>query len=322
MKQFHSPTFSFAWVITSILFPILIIVTLLTGISAFAQTNSSTTTQNLGITPAIIEKVVSTVKPIKGTLEIFNLTNFPLPIHAFISSFSPKDLIDIPENKRSIYDASEWITVNEPDFILQPKSRRIILYSIKAPKNAEPGGHYATIFFQPLVPEQVLSPQNLYIIERVGTLVLLTVPGDITENIKIANFSVPHFSQFGPVPLTLSLENTGNTHVRPRGKIEIVNFQGKVIFAIPLNEGLIIPGTTKTYTIPFGNKNTFGKFYARATILYGTDQQHITATSNSFWVVPYISIVTISIAIIVIALFLLNRKKRVYRAIKVLIEKE
>ncbi len=301
---------------------LILITTILPGAVRVQAQTDNTSLGNLGISPAIMEKVVSPEKVVNGSLEVFNLTNFPLPVKAFVTSFSPKDLIDIPENKRDIYDASKWISINEPDFILQAKSHRVISYTIRAPKSAEPGGHYATIFFQPLVPEQALSPQNLYIVERVGTLVLLTVPGDITENIKAANFSVPHFSQFGPVALTLALENTGNTHIRPRGKIEVINFQGKVIFSTPLNEGLVIPGTTKTYAVPFGNSNTFGKFYARATIIYGTDQQKITATSNSFWVIPYIPVIILVITAVLAVFFLFKIRRRLYVALQVLIGKE
>lgn len=287
----------------------------------FAQSvgNSST---SLGVSPAIIEKVLDFKKPLSGKLDVFNLTNLPLPVKAFVTSFSPKELSDIPEDKRKIYDASSWITIDEPDFILQPKTNRTVDYTIKAPKGAEPGGHYATIFFQPLVPEQALSPQNLYIVGRIGALVFLTVPGDIRQEAKIKELTVPSFSQFGPAIINLKISNTGNIQIRPTGKVEVLDFRGQVVFSKALNEGLVIPGTTKTYEFEFGNKGTVGQFRARASIVFGEDQEKLTAENVSFWILPYIPIGGLLLIVLIFLFIFVKLRRRIILAVKILLGRE
>lgn len=288
------------------------------------QTKNDSTA--LGISPAIIEKVLDRNEPVEGQIEIFNLTNVALPIKSLVTSFSPNEVVDIPEEKRQIYDASSWIKIKDPDFILQAKAHKTVEYSIKAPRQAAPGGHYATIFFQPLVPEQALSPQSLYILGRVGTLVFLVVPGDIKKQAKITKLEVPPFSQFGPVPIVLSVQNTGNIALRLRGKIEVLGTNDKIVLAKPLDEGLIIPGTTKNYEYQFGSYKTIGKFKAKATVIIDSSstskEERLVAESPSFWIFPYLPIGVLTVLTLTILIGTIRLRKRIASAINILLNKE
>lgn len=272
---------------------------------------------NLGISPAIINNIAYPNKLLKGKLDVINLTSLPLPVSATLTSFSPNDLIAIPESKRSIYDASTWITLSEPDFIIQPKSKRTIYYTIKVPKNAEAGGHYATILFQPLVPQEALSPQSLYVIGRVGALMLITVPGDIKESLEINKFEVSQSDNL--INIHLEVENNGNVHIRPNGKIFVLNNKGKVIFGKSLNEGLIIPGTIKNYDVSFDKKYIFGKFRTEAHIIYGSSDSVLDSKSFWFWIIPFISLIPILLFGLFFIFLIFILKKRLVLAGKVLL---
>lgn len=290
----------------------------------FGQTKNDSTA--LGISPAIIEKVLDRNKPVEGQIEVFNLTNATLPIKSFVTSFSPNEVVDIPEEKRQIYDASSWIKIKDPDFILQPKAHKTVEYSIKAPRQAAPGGHYATIFFQPLVPEQALSPQSLYISGRVGTLVFLIVPGEIKKQAKITKLEVSSFSQFGPAPIVLNIKNTGNIALRLRGKIEVLGTNDRAVLAKPLDEGLIIPGTTKNYEFQFGSYQTIGKFKVKATVIIDSSstskEERLVAESPSFWIFPYLPIGIFTLLSLMILIGIIRLRKRIVSALKILLNKE
>ncbi|MCJ7829497.1 hypothetical protein MUP50_00185, partial [Patescibacteria group bacterium] len=135
----------------------------------------------LGIAPAIIELVLDPGKRKETKVSVFNITNFPLPIKGHVKSFLPENSSDSSE----IFDASSWFKLEPSDFILQPRENKEIKIIVKPPLKAEPGGHYATIYFQPLLPVEVLSPQTAYLTARIGVLAFLIVKGEITEEASL-----------------------------------------------------------------------------------------------------------------------------------------
>jgi hypothetical protein len=74
---------------------------------------------------------------------------------------------------------ASWISFETTGlFTIAPKSNRKINYTVKTPSGAIPGGHYGAIFFN--------SPENgnvtggsISMNRRIGSLLLVTVPGDI-----------------------------------------------------------------------------------------------------------------------------------------------
>src|SRR3712207_6583056 len=72
------------------------------------------------VSTAIIEQVLTPGEKKTLTLKVTNITDFPLPIAGTVKNFIPlEDRTGIPDT--SLFDASKWFTLSEPDFILQPK---------------------------------------------------------------------------------------------------------------------------------------------------------------------------------------------------------
>jgi hypothetical protein len=128
---------------------------------------------------------------------------------------------------------ANWITVNNGEDILLPPNERVsIPFTITLPENAEPGGKYGSIFFAPPV-----TPGQVGIRQRIGSLVLVRVSGDIKEEGKVVEFNSYHPEENtpqqwflkSPVRFVLRYENTGNVHVQPTGKIVIKNMFGNPV---------------------------------------------------------------------------------------------
>jgi len=275
----------------------------------------------LGVAPAIIEVVLDPGKTKITTVTVFNITNFPLPVKGSIRSFLNEDpLLNYNQTAKETFDASSWFKLEPADFILQPREKRDIKIVIVSSKKAEPGGHYATIYFQPLLPIDVLSPQTAYLTARVGVLSFLIVKGDIKEKGDFGELKIKKFQQFGPINFKISFQNQGNIHLIPSGEIKIRNWRGREIAKINLNQKTILPQTIRELEGSWQKKYILGKFTAQITILFGTESQKIER-EITFWVIPWLPLLLFIILLTGIVIFFILVRKRINAALKVLFGK-
>ena len=118
---------------------------------------------------------------------------------------------------------------------------------------------------------------------RVGAIFLGTVSGQIlekggvlgwTSSDKCSGFgcsvSTKKFREWGPVPYEFKFENTGNVHVKVKGKIEIYNLFGKKVAELPVDEQTVLPDSARIFTSTWLREPLFGFYKARLSISYGS----------------------------------------------------
>ncbi|MCL4367512.1 DUF916 domain-containing protein [Patescibacteria group bacterium] len=281
-----------------------------------AQTNQS----SLGVSPAIIEGVLTPGQTQQTKIYVFNVTNFPVPVKANIGNLVVTQKIDTQD--KSIFDISSWIKVEPSDFILQPKEKKEIVISVKTPAKAEPGGHYATIYFQPLFPQEALTQDTTYLAAKVGVLGFYIVKGQITEAASITSLTIPSFQSFGPVPISLNVKNSGNVHILPAGKVTIRDVFGRVVTEVPIKPLTVLPQTERELTSSWEQKLILGKFTAQANLVYGSNLENISSPVVNFWVVPVLPIFIILVLLISLIIFFIVIWKRFLLSIKILFSKE
>jgi len=308
-----------------LLFSIFLII--LTGLSIVGIThkadelNKPQSVISLGLNPSIIELVLEKTGGTESQVQISNLTNLPIPIKLSKQSFTPKEKIEINTEDIKRFDASSWIEIDDDytDFILQPKEFKDIKFKISPPDNAAPGGHYATLIFEPLIPQGLISDKSVFIYSRVAALVFMQVRGDIKEELKIQSFNTEAINNQSNITFDLTLANSGNTHLRPKYQIKVTNFfNGNVEDEVNIADGIVLPNTSRTFS-RFVNLNTlFGVYSAEATVNYGRDEVSLSDSKVYFIIVPYQWIVLIIIILIITYLLLFKGKSRVLKALEIL----
>jgi hypothetical protein len=274
----------------------------------------------LGVNPAIIE-AISGDQPVSKKITLYNLTNFPLPIKTLRESFSPKEKLEIPKEKLTLFDASSWIKLDEKDvdFILQPKEAREIKMTILSPLGASPGGHYASLVFQPMIPQESVSKDSVFVFARVAALLFIQKKGEIVENLSVRKFDVNYYNQKLPIEITLQLKNSGNTHLRPVGKVMIQDNSGKkIIMNLPIPESIILPGTSKNYNVTIeeslAKKIGSGRYSIKAQVMYGTNNQIIQTKFKFFILFPWTGTIVVLILGLLLMIFIFKMKKRIVKA--------
>lgn len=219
-----------------------------------------------------------------------------------------------------------WIETIPSKVTLGPKEIGKVQVLIRVPEDAEPGGHYAAIFWSSAPPERERG--GVAIALRVGALVFLEVSGEVIESGEVVNFGVPKkIFNYLPISFSYGLKNTGNVHLGPEGEVTIKNIFGRTLAILEANPGrfVALPDTTRIFNTaswePEGGvpkiegKGFFaelkreragfalGYFKADLNIEYGKERKTGQA-SFGFWVLPWrILLIGILILAVIILFF-------------------
>lgn len=270
----------------------------------------------ISVSPAILESVVTLDKKNTTKVSIINTTNFPLPIKGQVSAFLTDEKISAKDE--ATFNASSWFALEPADFILQPMEKKDVIVTITPPNNAEPGGHYATIYFLPLIPAEVVAKESTVSLSRVGVLTFLIVPGDMNEELSIRKFEVPKFKTFAPFNIDITLYNEGNIHILPAGNIEVKDIRGKVVESLTLSPNIILPHTEKPHSLSWGKFTSFGRYTITLTLNYGANRNTLVSDSKHIWIIPWPIILGVFVLLTLLYKVFIVHIDRVKLAIKVL----
>ena len=206
--------------------------------------------------------------------------------------------------------ASSWIQISPSQLKLKPGETKSLTLTIITPDNALPGGHYAVILHSP-DNDVVIDKTGAAIQTNVGTLVYVTVSGNIKQNAKIKDFTAPVFSEYGPIDFKSAITNLSDIHITPAGSIIIKNMLGGKTAQLALDQTNIFPYTSHDFTNTLNKKWLFGRYSAQINAAYGTTGQVVTA-SLVFWVIPWTLLILVTIALILVTIIitLLRQKSK------------
>lgn len=212
------------------------------------------------------------------------------------------------ENNR--WAASSWIQVSPPTLTLKPGEIKPLYLTVLPPANALPGGHYAAVVYTPNAGS-VGNSTGASIQTNVGTLVYVTVPGDINQSATVQTFSAPSFSEFGPIDFKATIKNSSDIHIQPSGSIVVNNWLGGQTAKLALKETNIFPYTVRNFENTLEKKWLFGRYKATLNAVYGTAGGIVTATIF-FWVIPWrlLILAAAAVGIIITLIFIFKNKPK------------
>jgi hypothetical protein len=148
-----------------------------------------------------------------------------------------------------------WMSTEESITIL-PGQQKIIPLKIVIPKQAEPGGNFAVVFFG-----STPSGKGVSIGAKTGILVLLSVNGDVKEQAGLVDFDLrnnKHFYKQLPVGFQYRFSNQGGDRVKPVGSVVIRSILGWTVKKVDANpsEGNVLPRTTRKFLPEWSKKMT------------------------------------------------------------------
>jgi hypothetical protein len=261
------------------------------------------------------------------TFTVLNETEEEQTYYLFARNFEPKGELGEVVVTEEEYGLSQWIIFDAPSVKLQPGESRDVQITVLAPENADPGGHYAAVFASTSPPS---VERGVGLSGNVGTLMLVRVEGDITEDVRLLEFHTLDDKKFYnrlPVEFMYRLENRGTVHVLPQGKIKLNGWFGDDEINANPDNGRNLPNSIRRLEATWVNdteateqggfftelKNEWknfaiGKYTAQLDITYGKSKQQIVG-ETTFWVFPWrVMLAGLVILIAIIVLIILYNK--------------
>lgn len=136
---------------------------------------------------------------------------------------------------------AKWVTFGLSEFELKPNETKQINFIVGVPINAEPGGRYISLFASTNTGS---AGENINSLQRVASLLYITVAGDVTRNGNLISLTSPWIVG-GESQWSVVLQNTGTTHFRSQYNVQIQNLWGGAV-ANMSGDALILPGTVRS----------------------------------------------------------------------------
>ncbi len=222
--------------------------------------------------------------------------------------------------EKTTYSLASWIQTDLARFTLGAGEEKKLKFQIKVPYNAEPGGHYASVFAH-VSPPIDTAQSGSYVGQKIASLILLKVAGEVQEEANIETFktSKAYYSE-DPIIFNTRIKNTGSVHLKPKGVIAITDIFGKKVADISVEQKNVLPDSIRRIETEWNDAPTIGKFTATLVELYGDNNKQLTA-ATTFWIIPWKAIVVWGGIITLIVAILFFTRKRIGKALKVLVSK-
>jgi hypothetical protein len=223
-----------------------------------------------GITvePVRQEIKVSPGEGARGSYFVYNVGEKPTRV-----SVAPRDWFILEENKGIKVDS--WLKITPQELDLEPGESEEVKYEVAVPTGAI-GELVAMISFIPRAEEE----SGINVVFSVSLYVMI----EGTEILKgeISKLDIRRWESEGSSDLRLGvlIENKGNVHLRPKGKIVIEDTKGKEIKEVELTYGWpVYPGKNHAYFADWkGAHLKSGKYKAIATVDYGDPENILRET--------------------------------------------
>lgn len=235
-------------------------------------------------------------------------TTAKLIINDFIASDDesgqPRLILDdnVPLPKNSF----KFLVSKIPDISLGPKERKTFDVTVSVPADANSGGYYGAIRFVPVADQK----SNVGLTASVGTIVLVIVPGNLKQQLKLTQLSASSpdgkakpFMFKGDVSVLTRLENTGDIHVKPYGKVTVKDLFGKEVASYEFNNteprANILPGSTRKFVDKLPKKKWLGRYTIESSLAYSQGGGDLVLGKANFWYIPVWALITFIVLVLV-----------------------
>ena len=247
---------------------------------------AGTISPRLSVSPHTFELDVFPGEVKTEEVKITNKSEVALPILARVVDFTASDetggmsFDEAPEDPS--ISSRRWFEIENPNFILDAGETEKLNFTISVPENAEPGGHYAVMLFEPQMPSFYFEEDKPRVIPVIGVLFLssvkvFTLEPEVKEKLEVVEFAVPEeerlvalenltsafiggivqaasevtITKKSPSSFILRVKNNDIYHIKPFGKVSIFNIFGKKIGEAEVPKTTILPGKIRQFPVEF-----------------------------------------------------------------------
>lgn len=270
--------------------------------SAYALSTQENS-KGLTVSPLRSEMNIAPGTSLSGVLKITNSTNKAMVVDLDADEFNVVDQqYDYVFSKES--GISKWVSFSYQQINLAIGQTREVSYTVGVPLSAEPGGRYISLFASTGVESETGDTNS---IQRVASLLYITVTGDVSRSGRLVNLSSPWIFG-GESKWVMSLQNTGTTHFHSLYNVSIQSLFDKRSIASLSGDSLILPDTIRTLSNDIPMPQLPGIY--RIVFTIGLGDSPVSIQTRYVLYLPLTSALMITIVIISAIVLFYNRRLR------------
>lgn len=268
-----------------------LIIGLLIGVLAPMRAHAAA--QGIGLSPAVQEVTIAEGEPETNFgVWLSNTSDQPVVLRLSTLDFGALDesggvaFIGRTGQETTAYGLRQWMRLDREQVSLAPGQSEEVKITVTNDSSLRPGGHYGAVIVS--TGEADRAGDNVSVVPAASMLVLLNKTGG--EKLQLNLDDIKANSSPINVPKTAQLRfyNAGNTHLVPRGTIELKNPFGSVVSRGIINEqsGFVLPESTRIFDVTlasYGQSWFPGRYKLVTTWRYdGTDNTNTTIEYHWF----------------------------------------
>jgi hypothetical protein len=232
------------------------------------------------IEPMRLEYSLQSGKTYSGTFKLRNSSSSSVDVFSSTGEYRyifSRGVTPPKTEKRTLPSCSDWLQFEKTEFRLSPGMTIDAKFTIKVPKEAKEE-HLCAVLFDEKIdtgkvqPNQETGSVQIQLTPRFSIPVYISIKNTEKLSAQINNMSVVSEAQKGQLIINLTLENTGNVHIRPFGTLVILDENSEVVKDIPIGRSLpVFPGYKETIPV-ICPKMPVGKYSAIATVEIASDK--------------------------------------------------
>lgn len=163
---------------------------------------------------------------------------------------------------------ANWVNISPMEFEVEGGESQTIGYSIDVPQDSK-GSYWFMIDVESHPSLAKVSRTRKIGVVTVGVIGIKffqTEPTTAIKEGKITDVAIVKPEDEQPYKVAVTFQDTGNTYLRPTGRIEIKDETGKTISKIPIKKFTILPEGKRILEIPIEKKLPAGQYLTLAII--------------------------------------------------------
>ena len=240
--------------------------------SSVSAVETSEQKERITLSPSSTELKINAGETSRGTMKVINDGDIAYGFSVYARPYGVTNEQYDPDftNQESNAGVYKWVQFDQTKYQIQPGQVIEINYTIRAPADAAPGGHYGVLFAE--TDERGLEGTGVARKKRVGNLLYVTVNGTYQTSGLFKEFILPFWQTKNPVVSSARVVNTGNADFRAKVTTTAKDIFGRTKYKYT-GDPIVLPDTTRLLEMQWENAPNFGIFNITQTVSF-LDQQH------------------------------------------------
>jgi hypothetical protein len=235
------------------------------NIADAANSDQSPAKEEITLSPAVVKISANPGQLKSGKFTVLNTgeKKFSFIVYARPYSVNGTNYSPNYQDTSERSNLYRWVQFDATEGELKPGEEKVINYTILIPPNAEAGGHYGVLFAETVsdADEDQVIARN----KRVGSIIRLSVGGDIERSGKVESQDIPWLQTRPPMTTKASISNDGNIDFDAVSTLRVTTLLGREVYNARA-EHVIYPDKPRSLSINWEGSSVLGWYHVEQTI--------------------------------------------------------